>query len=643
IDLLYKYDKVYFPQLVFGPMLDVLHNPQIVVNKDDIVLRNAVLPGSDKKTDIDIPLASDGTMLINWPPKNFNNSFRHLSYYNLLYHDHLLSDLLHNLGAMQQAGYFSVWTGSTPLMQPYTDAEAVKQELYKNPTDELRQAYRDDRKLFFQQVGEYLNGSAEGDIQQQIDSVLATPNLAADQKTYYQGLKTDVKSFFGSSQEIYKKLMDVRATLAKALPNAFIIIGWTSTSTTDIGVNPFDEKYVNVGTHASVFNTIIQQKFLDHEEWWVAIVIAALFSFLVSLVIRNMAGGPSIAVGLTATALVILGISLYFIFTGVYINLLTPTVSVALTFVILTIIKFLRVGREKAFLRNAFNHYLSPDVITQIVNDPNSLSLGGKRAELTALFTDVQKFSTLSEQMDPEDLVRLLNRYLGEMSDAILAERGTIDKYEGDAIISFFGAPVNIGNHAVNACRSALKMKELEAKMNIEFLETKASPSALLTRIGINTGEMVVGNMGTLNRMDYTMMGNNVNLAARLEGVNKQYGTWILISEATYRATDRAFSIRKLDRVRVVGISEPIRLYELIGERETVDQDEKIINKLRLFNGGLNLFEEKKYPEAEREFQKVVELYPEDGPTKYYLDRCQAFRKKPPAPEWDGVFNLATK
>ncbi len=643
IFLLYRYNNVYFPQLIFGPLLDLLQNPQITATKNDIVLKNAVLPGSNTKSTIDIPLATDGSMLINWPPKTFNDSFHHLSYYNLLYHDQMLADLVHNLSAMQQAGYFSVWSGSTPLMQPYSDAEAVKQELFKNPTDQLRQTYRDDRKLFFQQIGEYLNGSAESDIQQQIDSVLATPNLAADQKSYYEGLKTDVTSFFGSTRDIYKKLMEVRGTLEKELPNAFIIIGWTSTSTTDIGVNPFDEKYVNVGTHASVFNTIIQQKFLDDTPWWIGIIIAALFSLLVSIVIRNMAGGPSIAVGATTTVFVLLGISVYFVFTGVYVNVLTPTISVAVTFIVLTIIKFLRVGREKAFLRNAFNHYLSPDVITQIVNDPNSLSLGGRRQELTALFTDVRGFSTISESMDPEDLVRLLNRYLGEMSDAILAERGTIDKYEGDAIISFFGAPINIGNHAVNACRSALKMKELEAILNKEFLETKVTPSPLLTRIGINTGEMVVGNMGTLNRMDYTMMGHNVNLAARLEGVNKQYGTWILVSEATYRATDRAFSIRRLDRVRVVGVSEPIRLYELIGERETVDKDPQIIEKLRLFNSGLNLFEEKKYEEAQGEFQKVVELYPDDGPTKYYLERCQAFRKKPPAPEWDGVFNLASK
>ncbi len=643
IFLLYRYDKSYFPQLIFGPLLDLLQDPKITATNRSIVLNDAVFPGSEKKTTVTIPLATDGSMLINWPPKTFNNSFRHFSYYNVIYHDQLFSDLIHNLKTMQQAGYFSVWTGSTPLMQPYTESESIRNELFMDPTDQKRQAYRDDRKMFLSQVGEYLNGSAEKDIQEQIDAVLATPNLAPDQKSYYEGLKSDVSSFFGSTRDIYKKLTDLRATLAKQFAGAFVIIGWTSTSTTDIGVNPFDEKYVNVGTHASVFNTIMQRKFLDNTPWWVAIIIGAVFAFLVSIVIRNMSGGPSIAVGLAATLVVIIGISLYFIYSGVYINLLTPTASVALTFISLTIIKFLRVGREKAFLRNAFNHYLSPDVINQLVDNPDALALGGSRKVMTALFTDVKGFSTISESMDPEDLVRLLNHYLGEMSDAILNERGTIDKYEGDAIISFFGAPIEVGNHAVNACRAALKMKELEAVMNTEFLEKKVTPSPLLTRIGVNTGEMVVGNMGTLTRMDYTMMGHNVNLASRLEGVNKQYGTWILLSEATYKATDRVFSIRRLDRVRVVGVSEPIRLYELIGEREEIDKDEAIVQKLRMFNTALNLFEEKKYAEAEKEFRKVSEQFPDDGPTQYYLDRCQAFRKKPPASEWDGVFNLSAK
>ncbi len=641
IDLLYRYKDSYFPQLVFSPLLDMLKDPTVVVNRKSIELKGAVLPGDTQPTNINIPLAPDGSMLINWPPKTFLNSFRHFSYYNLIYNVSLENDLMHNLRAMQQAGYFSVYEGNGPLLAPYDEAEKIKQELFKKPTDALRAQYRQDRILFFRNVGSFLNGQGEQSIIQQIDSVLSTPNLSNDQESYYKGLKNDVNTFFSSSRDLYTKLMDSRKLLAKELSGAFVLIGWTGTSTTDTGVNPFEKTYMNVGTHASIVNTILQRKFLDQAPWWIAIVVAAFFSFLVSFVIRRMSGPSAIITGAGTTLVVLAGVAGFFLLTGIYVNLLTATVSVLLTFVSLTVIKFLRVGKEKAFLRNAFNHYLSADVINEILTDPEKLSLGGQKKMLTALFTDVRGFSTISESMDPQDLVRLLNRYLGEMSNIVLKENGTIDKYEGDAIISFFGAPLEVGNHAVNACRAALAMKEAETALNREFEESGLSPSPLLTRIGVNTGDMVVGNMGTLTRMDYTIMGHSVNLAARLEGVNKQYGTWILLSEYAYRATERTFSVRRLDRVRVVGVKEPIRLYELVGERDSADTE--TIEKLRQFNAGLNLFEEKKFKEALEPFQDLLTRYPEDGPTKYYIDRCRQFLRKPPAAEWDGVFNLTAK
>ena len=184
-------------------------------------------------------------------------------------------------------------------------------------------------------------------------------------------------------------------------------------------------------------------------------------------------------------------------------------------------------------MRNAWGHYLSSEVINDLLANPEKLNLGGEKKFITAMFTDVRGFSTISEVLDPTALVHLINLYLTEMSDIILELRGTIDKYEGDAIISFFGAPVDLPDHARRACMAAIRMKRAETALNERFLAEKLAPSALHTRIGINTGEMTVGNMGTPQRMDYTMMGSSVNLAARLEGVNKQYGTWILISEIT--------------------------------------------------------------------------------------------------------------
>ena len=434
------------------------------------------------------------------------------------------------------------------------------------------------------------------------------------------------------------------------LLGSFVIIGHVGTSTTDIGVTPFEEEYMNVGTHAAVLNTILQQDFLDDLPWWYSVVTLLVFAFITAFLIRDTRPQPSIFIGVGMALLIAAGGITLFVTTGTYLQVLTPIGGVLLTFVTLTAIKFIRENQEKTYIRNAFGHYLSTDVINQVIDDPTKLRLGGEKVRMTAMFTDVKGFSSISEKLrdEPEKLVQLLNRYLTEMSDIILEERGTIDKYEGDAIISFFGAPVDYGDAAVRACRSAVEMKKIEAVLNADQVGGLA-PAPLLTRIGINTGEMVVGNMGTEKRMDYTMMGHNVNLAARLEGVNKLYGTWILISEQSYEETyDREkgiknFTVRKLDRVRVVGVNQPIRLFELVDHRDVVDRDQKMIHKLRTFNSGLTTFEEKDWEGAKKLFAEVLEEFPEDGPSTLYLKRCTDFLKKPPRPDWDGVYNMESK
>jgi adenylate cyclase len=227
------------------------------------------------------------------------------------------------------------------------------------------------------------------------------------------------------------------------------------------------------------------------------------------------------------------------------------------------------------------------------------------------------------------------------MSDVILAEKGTIDKYEGDAIIAFFGAPLELEDHALRACVSAITMRKLEIELNKTIMEQKLSPSPLLTRIGENTGDMVAGNMGTANKKNYTIMGNAVNLAARLEGVNKQYGTWILASENTVRETGDALLYRKLDRVRVVGINEPVRLYELLDMADQADDKQKKL--VTVFHEALDYFEKRDWTQAEKGFHETMSIIPDDGPSSIYIDRCKQFLNSPPKDSWDGVYNLTSK
>ena len=316
-------------------------------------------------------------------------------------------------------------------------------------------------------------------------------------------------------------------------------------------------------------------------------------------------------------------------------------VHTPITLISLTLFKFLMLEKEKSFLRNAFSRYLSTDVINELITDPEKLNLGGEKKYLTAMFTDVQGFSTISESLDPTDLVKLLNAYLTNMSDIILNQKGTIDKYEGDAIISFFGAPVAFDDHVAKACLSAVRMKRMEKILNEHFLEEEMSPTPILTRLGINTGEMVVGNMGTSQKMDYTIMGNSVNLAARLESANKQYGTWILISETTNNEAGAGFTTRKLDRVRLVGIKTPVRVFELVDEKSNTATD--ITEGIEIFHQGLDFFEQKDWVKAREHFQAVKKVIPADGPSEIFIKRSDQYREKPPADNWDGVFNLSEK
>jgi len=292
-------------------------------------------------------------------------------------------------------------------------------------------------------------------------------------------------------------------------------------------------------------------------------------------------------------------------------------------------------------LRRAFSTYLSEDVVEEIVSDPTRLQLGGVKRHMTAIFTDIRSFTGIAERLSPEHLVDLLNYYLSTMSDVILEQKGTIDKYEGDAIIAFFGAPLELPDHAIRACAAAIVMKRLESDVNDYVMKNGISPSPLLTRIGINSGEMVVGNMGTQKKMNYTIISNAVNLASRLEGVNKLYNTWILATEDTMKETAGKFLSRRLDRIRVVGINEPVRIYEIL---ETMDHAPQALHqKVELFHKAMGLFETRRWNDAGKLFYQIYKQFPGDGPSVFYFNRCKQNLKNEPSPDWDGVFNMAEK
>lgn len=224
--------------------------------------------------------------------------------------------------------------------------------------------------------------------------------------------------------------------------------------------------------------------------------------------------------------------------------------------------------KEKSSLQKAFSAYMSPELVQEMIDNPDVVKIGGEKRYLSVMFTDIQNFTVLSERMKPETLVRVLNMYLNEMSQVILSLGGTIDKFEGDAIVAFFGAPHTLKDHAVRCCLAAIRMKQMEKLLNEQLFREKLIDSPIFTRIGINTGDVIVGNIGSVLRMEYTIIGSTVNTAARIENINKQYNTSVLISGQTFRQAAPFFECEFVDATELKGISEKVAVYELKGIRD---------------------------------------------------------------------------
>jgi len=301
---------------------------------------------------------------------------------------------------------------------------------------------------------------------------------------------------------------------------------------------------------------------------------------------------------------------------------------------------FMRTREEKRQIRGAFSHYVPEKVVQEILAHPENLALGGEEREVSVLFSDLADFTSLSEKIPPAELVLLLNDYLSEMSEIILDHDGIIDKYEGDAIMAEFGVPIRLPDHAGHACAAAIRMQQRLASLRVEW--TGLGRPQLRARIGINSGRVIAGNMGSRDVFDYTVLGDAVNLGSRLEGANKFYGTEIIISQDTLDFTGDEFHTRMLDRVRVKGKREVISIHELIAFRNE-GLPAHLLELLRLFQEGMLLYQKQDWTGAEKIFKRCQKLRKDDGPARIYLERCRSFAIAPPPSDWDGVTEFHTK
>ncbi len=429
---------------------------------------------------------------------------------------------------------------------------------------------------------------------------------------------------------------------AGTFKDKIVIVGASAIGLGDIRNTPFSStgEYPGLEIHATVIDNIIQGDHISKPEWATVFDVMAIvvLCLLTGLVVPRLSAVKAIMAAVALLIFYFLVNRWLFVQTGLWVNLVYPLISVILAYTSLTVYYYLTEERERKKIRSAFSYYVSNSVVNQMLKEPDKLKLGGEKKDLSVLFSDIRSFTSISEGMTPEDLVHLLNEYLTVMTDIVFKYEGTLDKYIGDALMAIYGAPMDQPDHPGRACASALDMMDGLKALNEKWIREGKMP--LDIGIGINTGPMMVGNMGSDQRFDYTVMGDAVNLGSRLEGANKSYKTHILISGSTYERVKDDFVCMELDSVRVKGKKQPVGIFELISRKELPARDMEAIAR---FHQGLQLYKGRNWDRAIEVFEGVNAMDQTLYAARLYIERCNELKKDPPGPDWDGVFTMTTK
>ena len=426
--------------------------------------------------------------------------------------------------------------------------------------------------------------------------------------------------------------------LAYLVDGKIVLIGEVAEVAHDEFETPVGNVY-GVNIIAGTISTILRGGMLQPAPLWLELLVVLI---LMAVFIATQSMQEPLKRNLTTLGVlaiyIIVGVVAYIYF-GLILSMSYVLLASLIALVVVNARFYLNEMGQKALIRDAFGQYLSPKVVSDLVKDPSKLTLGGEEREMTAYFSDIAKFSTFSEALTPSQLVNVLNDYLTEMCNIIIGLEGTVDKFEGDAIIAFWGAPTIQMDHAKLACFASIDMSKALIPLRDKWV-AEDRPS-ISVRMGLNSGPMVVGNMGSAQRMNYTIMGDTVNLAARLEGANKAYTSGTMISEATYGACQSDIDVRELDTIRVVGKSEPVKVYQLLERKnQTAGNIADLVSK---FESSLGLYKDRNYKDALAGFETCLEIAADDGPALTYVERCRSFMSEPPADDWDGVFTLDSK
>jgi adenylate cyclase len=661
IELLYKYDGKYIPQLSFAPLLHMLDTRSIERTERMLIVHGALLPGREKRTDIRIPLDRHGRMLVNRGHKAQKKTFRNESVLFLEQLDSMENNMVNSLKFIQSnrlsdsnGDDFEYVTAARKLVKEYNDISEIKQKflskctgyddngrLLDGLTVEEYNRYFSMKEAFYQNIKYFIGADYMRSINVctpdliKITGEEQTDNFLSQMQDSFDSIRNEDSAF-----DLYMTKMK------KIYKDSFCIIGNTAVNSTGIDMNPAAGTYQDAVMQADVFNTIIQQNFITPVSWlWGMLIAAAAFFFMLLLwrgksdIRQNIAGGICVIC-------VIAVLFFFMIVLGWYIPLAVPSLFIITVYIAEIIIRFTSSRKEKGFLRQTFSAYLSKNVVNEIINDPGKLKLDGEDRHITALFTDLQSFSSFSEMVTPSKLVSILNEYLDLLSGTILQYGGTIDKYRGDEIESFFGAPIDISDHAYRACCAGVRMKQAEKLYNEKHLADRDIPQQLETRMGINTGNMVVGNMGTHMKMNYSIIGNDVTVARCLESVNKMYKSWILVSEETWNEANSGqhtgeLVSRRFDKIRVAGINKPVQIYNILGFKSEMTSDQ--LAEIDIFQEAFKRYLLGDFKSAGSIFADANRMNPGDNAALVFAERCKNYTEHGIPEIWDGVINVTAK
>jgi adenylate cyclase len=426
---------------------------------------------------------------------------------------------------------------------------------------------------------------------------------------------------------------------ARLFEGKIVLVGSTATGTFDHYPTPLSKSMPGVEFHANVIDTLLRHNAMHLAGLRITYIAIALFGLFCGLLIPRFSAGAGALWAVGAGLLFAIATQWLFVTRNTVVDTAGPLLTLIVGYGCIVVYRFFTEEREKRMVKGFFSQQVSSDLLHVLMENPAVLKKGGERREMTAFFSDVAGFTSISERLEPEELVELLNKYLTAMTDVIFEYGGYLDKYMGDGIMAFWNGLLKQTDHAEKACRCALKSMQRLKELNTELEKLGLVP--LKARIGVNTGTMVAGFMGSNQKNQYTIMGDNVNLASRLEGANKAFGSAIMISEFTCDAVADLFEVRFLDIIRVPGKAKPVKTYELLGEKGQVDGVWSQV--LPLYHQAIQEFGSQQFRSAHSKFLEVLGFLGHDKPCETYIQRTAAFIANPPPKDWDGVFELKTK